>query len=106
MNTINGYDFDRMNDPNFGKRKKSKHIEIQTDLKMGTINKYEQSMMETGPASSEKNEKLSLPTLNHGEKDYSDFGKGFKDSKEFKLKKKNNVIDRSITFTEDNNKIT
>ena len=41
MGTINGYDFNKMKDPNFGKRKVSRHIEIQTDLQMGTINKFE-----------------------------------------------------------------
>jgi hypothetical protein len=28
MGTINGYDFNKMKDPNFGKRKVSRHIEI------------------------------------------------------------------------------
>lgn len=58
MDTINGYDFDKMKDPNFGKRKQSRTIEIQTDLKMNTINKYEQSLVDTG-GSTDKNEKNS-----------------------------------------------
>ena len=28
MGTINGYDFSKMNDPSFGKRKVSRHMEI------------------------------------------------------------------------------
>jgi hypothetical protein len=86
MNTINGYNFDKMNDPNFGKRKQSRHIEIQTDLKMGTINKYEASIVDTG-FSSDKNEKRSLPTvINGGDKVFSDFGQIFNGSKEYPSK--------------------
>ena len=53
----------------------------------------------TGPDSSNNNDKFSLPTVN---KDYSDFGQMFQGSKEFP--KKINVLDHSITFTDDANK--
>ena len=79
-------------------------MEIQTDLKMNTINKYEQSLVDTGPASSsDKNEKISLPTIqNGGDKIFSDFGQIFNGSKEDYPSKKINVLDQSMTFTENN----
>jgi hypothetical protein len=62
---------------------------------MNTINKYEQSLVDTG-VSSDKNEKRSLPTVQNGggDKVFSDFGQIFNGSKEFPSKKIN-VLDHS-----------
>ena len=54
----------------------------------------------TGPDSSNNHDKFSLPTVG---KDYSDFGQMFQGSKEFP-NKKINVLDHSITFTDDANR--
>ena len=57
-------------------------------------------MVDTG-GSTDKNEKISLPTVNNGgDKVFSDFGQIFNGFKEYPSKKIN-VLDQSITFTDD-----
>jgi hypothetical protein len=66
-------------------------MEIQTDLKMGTINKYEASLLDTNPNSSDVKQSFPPPIQ---EKMLSEFGHmiGFNNDAGLK-KKKTNVLD-------------